>query len=108
MPRSINHCHTYALYKRRSGKLAKDKVFKCLDPHCYHFLEYERVLGKASHCNACGAEFILDYKALQSVYPRCLNCSNSKEARAHKAAAAIVRGLLPAEDEELSGDEIGD
>lgn len=101
-----NHVHTYALYKKRSGKAVADKVFKCMHPECTHYAEYERVVGKKSCCNNCGAEFILDWEALQRVYPRCLNCTNSKKGRAAQTAEQIMKALSVIDD--YSEDNHGD
>ncbi len=107
MARGLDHVHTYQLYKKRSGPHAKERMYRCAHPKCYHFAEYERIIGKASCCNACGDEFILDYQAARAVKPICLNCSNSKRGKANRAAAALMKQLIPDENESLDGDETG-
>ncbi len=105
---SLQHTHTYAIYKKRSGTSVKEKVFRCADPSCTHFAEYELVVGKMSCCNLCGKEYILDREAARASFPRCLECSNSKRAQVKRAAASLLGQLIPSDEERLDGDEIGD
>lgn len=69
----INHIHTYV---RVSAK-----QWKCADPHCSHFTTAERVKEKASLCAVCKSrEIILTRDKMRRAKPRCLECSNSREA----------------------------
>ena len=90
---SLKHVHIYAKYKGRPG------FFRCADPLCTHFMDKERVIGKMTKCNLCGAEFILDRESALRSRPRCLNCSTSKKALAHKSATALVNEFLKGEVE---------
>jgi len=84
---SLNHTHTYVKYKSRPG------YYRCDDPDCSHFAEKELVIGKNTHCTHCGAIFILDRESAKRVLPRCLECSDTKEARQMRAARQIIKAL---------------
>lgn len=85
---ALSHTHTY---ERIRGK--KDS-FHCADPHCYHVIPKSRLRGKASLCTKCGKEFILTAADLQRVQPRCMDCSETKEAKQLKAAVALSGNVL--------------
>lgn len=86
---SQNHIHTYVKFKSRPG------YFRCAAPDCTHFLIKEAVKGKYSLCPDCGRQFIIDTDNIRLAKPRCLNCRDSKKAKAFKvgqeALSKIVR-----------------
>ena len=85
---SLRHVHTYAQYKGRKG------YWKCIHPECSHFAPKELVVGKKACCTQCNGEFILNYENMQMVRPRCLNCRDTKEAKAYKLGKAILSQQL--------------
>lgn len=91
---SLKHTHTYVKYKKRPG------YWRCADPKCSHYTDHESCVGKASLCNVCGNEFVLTYADLQNVKPRCLNCSETKEAREFRKVKAIAETFLSGLSEE--------
>lgn len=44
-------------------------------------------------CNICGAQFQLTYRDLERAQPRCINCSDTKQARLAKKAKELTRYL---------------
>ena len=85
---SLTHTHQYVQYKGRAG------FWRCAHPQCSHYTDRESVLGKLSLCNNnCGTEFILDVEALLRRRPLCLNCSNTKKARAFRAGQKMMEAL---------------
>jgi hypothetical protein len=95
---SIDHIHTYSKMKRKG-------YYKCLDPLCTHFAQYDLVIGKMSKCCLCTSEFVLTKKDMDNVKPRCLKCSNSKEGKLHRASSALIsdlfKGLGPQKEDKL-------
>ena len=88
---TLTHVHTYIKYK--PNKWNKHDLYRCDDPHCTHFDEKSAILGKATLCNQCGVEFILTRESLRRIKPRCLKCSNTKEARTARAVSALIDSL---------------
>ena len=86
----LRHVHTYVKYKRG--------LYKCNDPHCTHFADREFLVGKASLCTVCGQEFILSRESLKRKNPRCLDCSNTTEARQHRRAKELISSLIKMEE----------
>lgn len=78
------HIHTYVKYKGRPG------FYRCNAKDCTHFIDKERILGKMSRCNSCGAEFQLTQEDLRRAKPKCLECSNTKRARIHKKTMELA------------------
>ncbi len=74
-PATNNHQHSY---KRVRGK---DNTYRCLDPHCSHFVTSEFLEGKAAACASCGEEFVISSKQLQlkRVLLKCANCKTRAE-----------------------------
>lgn len=95
-----SHVHSYVKYTR--NRYNRDDLFKCNDPHCTHFADRAFVMGKASLCPACGREFILDREALRRVRPTCLNCSNTKEGRKHRALQSLITGILEGDKTDIT------
>lgn len=82
----LQHIHQFKRYKRG--------LFICADPHCTLVRPYGRVLNKLTRCNFCTNEFILDYESARRAKPRCLECSQTKKARAFKIAAHALDKLI--------------
>lgn len=91
---TLQHLHTYVLYKDRSGKAFNDRWYRCGHPECTHFAPIEMVLNKKATCSNCGCEYILTREAARRVYPRCLDCGNTKEGKLAKTAAAAMDKLF--------------
>lgn len=81
---AIDHVHTYVRLKSR-----KDH-YKCNDPYCTHIAHKELIEGKANKCPFCQTEFVLSKDDLRRAKPRCINCSDTAKARAHKKAKDVV------------------
>ena len=52
------------------------------------------VIGKNSLCTECGTQFLIDFDNVKLVKPRCLNCRDTKKARAFKVGQAAVGDLF--------------
>lgn len=94
---ALTHVHSYIRWKisrTRNKVVDGELVFKCNDPHCTHFDRRSAILGNASTCPSCGTEFLLTLENLRRAVPKCLNCSNTKEAREHKMAKSLVEGAM--------------
>lgn len=103
----INHVHTYVKYKK--NKWHNKNLFKCNDPHCRHYEEKSLIEGKASLCNKCGLEFVLDYEALRRARPTCVACSGTKRGKELRAIRELLGGLTPVfEAEEVTPNEFPD
>ena len=76
------HLHTYE--RRRRSKT----TYRCIDPECTHLAQKWLIEGKKAICRFCGREFILDREALRRKNPRCLSCSDTKQARAVRASSS--------------------
>lgn len=81
----MKHTHTFVKHETRKG------YYRCNDPHCTSFFERSFIVGKASKCLDCGSEFILSREDLKRARPKCLKCSNTKEAKTFRAAAALFQ-----------------
>lgn len=93
---AIHHVHTYV-------RLSRDrKTYHCIDPHCYHVLPRDRLIGKASICTHCGSEFNLTARQLELAKPRCLNCSGRREAREFRNAKGAMSNVLKSLDSVLT------
>jgi hypothetical protein len=83
----INHIHSYVRFSASQ--------MKCADPYCSHLQTKERLLGKVSRCPICKTtDFILTRADLRLAKPRCINCSNTKEAREFKENRDKVKETL--------------
>lgn len=81
----LKHIHTY--------KRLRKGLYKCNDPYCSQIEKTELLIDKASVCNTCDNEIILTRKLLQKAAPRCLECSDTKEARLHRQSREIMNNL---------------
>jgi hypothetical protein len=88
--------HIHQLKRVKGAK----NLYNCADPHCTYREEKLLLVGKASLCNGCRAEFILTYEDLKRSKPLCLNCSNTKEAIAHRRMQEAIKTLIPEEKKE--------
>lgn len=95
---TLKHTHTYVRGKVQFGELH----FRCAHPDCTHSARVSMVVGKRSICAVCGQnELILpDQPSILSkiAKPRCLECSQTKEARQRRQLLDIVGGAMDAED----------
>ncbi len=76
------HLHTY---ERRTRSRT---TYRCIDPECTHLAQKWLIEGKKAICRFCDGEFILDREALRRKNPRCLSCSDTKQARAVRASTS--------------------
>ena|SRR5215469_6979605 len=83
----IKHLHTYRRHKTRPGYMM------CIDPYCTHIIKMQLLEGKAALCNKCHGEMIISQEDLRRVRPVCLDCSNTKEARARRRTIEFQRRL---------------
>lgn len=83
----LSHTHTY----RRFSK----NMYMCAHPHCTHRIERRALIGKASLCNDCGNEFILNGESLRRSRPRCIDCSDTAASKNRKAARGIMELIMP-------------
>lgn len=84
------HIHTYVQFKARKG------YFRCAATDCpkdNHHLEREAVIGKRSRCPDCGTVFVLDNQDVKRVRPLCLNCSDTKKARAYRLGQSVLKDM---------------
>lgn len=93
---ALDHLHTYVRFKAKSGpgRSYKNKVFRCDHPNCTCFNEVELVIGKECSCSACGQPYVMNREQARRVRPTCLDCSNTQEARKHRAAASAMDRLF--------------
>lgn len=109
---SIDHTHIYVYYKI----IGDEEHYKCDDPHCTHFAPVSLIVDKASICSLCRQrELILTKETLRRVRPRCIECSETKEAKTFRRNRDFMDNLLnppvpkPPREEPLSihvGDSI--
>ena len=69
MAKTTKHIHQY-----RSGKLGKQKIWKCKLIGCTHYLLHQFMENKLCICNKCGQPFIIAKRHLRNEHPRCDNC----------------------------------
>lgn len=89
----IDHIHTYKRWQIKKGKdklIGGEPVYKCIDKDCTHYCVKSLLLGKRSRCTVCRAEIVLNREDLRRVAPHCLNCSNTKEAKALADAGNLL------------------
>lgn len=81
--------------------------FKCNDPNCFYTAPRSLILGKTSLCPQCHIhELILDKEAMRRAVPRCINCRETKEAKAYKAAKNLIE-QIGIENMEKAYEELG-
>jgi len=95
----LKHIHQM---QRVKGVLidGKPHLFKCADPHCTYREERLLLVGKASLCNSCRAEIVLTMELMKRSKPMCLNCSNTIEAKAYRAARDVMKEMFPDKQQE--------
>lgn len=79
----LKHTHTYVQYKKLPG------YWRCAAKGCTHYIDKERMLGRLTRCNSCGAEFELSEEDLRRVKPKCIDCANTKEAKMQRKVREI-------------------
>lgn len=97
-----NHLHTYTKYKDKPG------FFRCTGKYCTHFVIKEVLVGKAAMCPLCGSEFVLTHEDLRRTTPRCIECSQTKEARLRRAAQKMIVGLIEEDKYNIEFDKEGE
>ena len=90
-PKPDPHIHTYV---RRHTTKTGIKIYGCQDPDCYHTAPRHMLKGKFNKCPMCGQTHILTPQDLDRATPRCLECSNTKQGAAVRAAASVVDKLF--------------
>ena len=80
-----NHVHTFVKYKKKPG------FMRCDAPDCIYWIDKELIINKISRCTQCGTEFQLTREDLKRSRPRCLNCSNTEQARKHRIGQDLMR-----------------
>lgn len=72
--RKYNHLHKYKKVMR-----GKQTVFKCMQPGCPHFIDYNLAENALCACNRCDESMILTRVKMQLVKPHCDNCVKRKD-----------------------------
>jgi len=81
-----DHIH---IYTRRDKS-----TFRCNHPDCTHWIHRKDVKGKRSICSICLTnEIILTTKQLKLSFPRCMSCSNTKEAKTIKERQELLKEI---------------
>jgi hypothetical protein len=89
------HVHTYVRWQRKFGEMQ----YKCDDPDCLHFAPISLILGKRSMCSICHEnEIILTRKDFRLARPRCVKCSQTKEAKNVRKVQELVENLIGNEE----------
>ncbi len=76
----MKHIHRYE--KTVMGKNGYT-VFRCNLPNCMHYVAAKLAEGKATICNRCGSEMILDRRAMKFVKPYCVDCVKVRKSKSH-------------------------
>lgn len=91
-PDGTPHIHEFARRKDAQGK--PSKYYQCRDPHCFAEYHKQKLKGKKSICAVCHKkELILDYEQLRRAEPRCLDCSQTKQAVSLKDKKDVLQSL---------------
>ncbi len=78
------HIHSY---KRVDIGVSKEYiVYRCILPHCSHYIVPTLVEGRESLCPRCGEVFIIGKSHLALANPHCDNCIVKRETREAKSA----------------------
>ena len=95
MPK-LNHTHTLVRWKDRFGEMH----YKCAHPDCTYAAARSFLIGKRSLCAVClKMELILTIADLRMARPRCINCSETQEAKATRELLAAQAELEALEKE---------
>lgn len=87
----LQHVHTWVRWKKNFGAWQ----FKCADPDCDAVKDLSYLVGKRTKCSICfSTEFILTKVDLKRVRPRCLDCSETKDAIEHRRNKKIVEMIF--------------
>jgi hypothetical protein len=82
----LNHVHKYVRWKKR--------FYRCTHADCTHYAERSFLIGKRAVCNLCGESFILSPEDLRRSKPRCINCSDTKEAKTRRALMDMLDSIV--------------
>lgn len=95
------HIHSYIRGRRAVSPTVTRKdpqLYVCSDPLCTHKMRRESLYGKLSLCPGCLRNtLILNSQNLKLSRPRCLDCSNTKEAKARRAIQAGLGEIFGAD-----------
>lgn len=85
------HVHTYV----RKGEGRKVKYYRCEHPKCTHYDHKDNIRGKETLCAICKKnKFILNSEHLKMARPRCLDCSQTSEAKNIRENKKILEETL--------------
>lgn len=84
------HIHTYVRFKG----YGTGNFYRCIAPDCNHYRVREGCIGKRNLCSFCGKQMILTREDLKRARPRCINCSNTKEAKLHREGDLIKTAFV--------------
>lgn len=91
MPQIVDHIHTWVKWKKFFGELH----FKCDHPECFLTAPKSKIVGKRTTCASCHVEeFTLTPRHLKMSRPRCINCSQSKEAKEKRELQGKLKDVL--------------
>lgn len=83
--------HTHKFVRVVGGTWATAK-YLCNDPNCFASHPPRFLIGKMSRCTVCDEPFILTrWNLTKQAKPKCLACSDHKEARNWREIQEIVR-----------------
>jgi hypothetical protein len=67
-------------------------VFRCILPHCTHYVREELASGKICLCNRCDEPMQLDGKMMKLRFPHCHDCTKPKQKK-YKARKELHEAL---------------
>lgn len=83
---ALEHIHTYVRRNRTQ--------YRCAHPDCTHYMLKSDLLGKRTVCGVCNTiTFMLSRSDLRRAVPRCIDCSNTLEAKKLKEKKLILEEL---------------
>lgn len=83
----VKHAHYYERVKTRGH----NRIYRCMDPDCHHYIRATLLKGKRVVCSLCRIEtLIITGEDLKRKHFRCLNCSNTQEAITARNQKALV------------------
>ena len=95
---SLKHIHSYI--KFRVQKSDGQQLWKCADPRCTHFDTQTKITGKLTLCPGChDVTFVLDGDMMRRTRPLCINCRDTKEAKAYREHLQLMSNIFEPEAE---------
>ncbi len=92
VPNATKHMHFYERLRTVKGK--RSPFYKCMDPECPHYINANLLLGRRVLCSICKAgKLVVTSEDLKRKHFRCIDCSNTKEARAARNPTKKIHGL---------------